>query len=102
MLLWPNKGRIEFVNLYLKYRQNLPCVLNGINAIINPGEKIGIVGRTGAGKSTITLALLRILEAFEGKILVDGIDIAKIRLDELRSKITIIMQDSSLFDGSIR
>ncbi|EGR28734.1 hypothetical protein IMG5_169310 [Ichthyophthirius multifiliis] len=102
LLLWPQQGSIEFQDFYLKYRKNLTYVLKGINVIINPGEKIGIVGRTGAGKSTITLALLRILEAFKGKIIIDKIDISKIRLDELRSKITIIMQDSSLFDGSLR
>ena len=86
----------------MKYRSDLPCVIKGLDITINPGENIGIVGRTGAGKSTITLAILRIIEAYKGKILIDGVDISKMRLDQLRLKITIIMQDAALFNGSLR
>lgn len=63
---WPQTGNINIEDLYLKYRPNLPCVIKGITAEIKPSEKIGIVGRTGAGKSTITLSLLRIIESFKG------------------------------------
>ncbi|KAL4454971.1 hypothetical protein ABPG74_006353 [Tetrahymena malaccensis] len=99
---WPQEGNIVIDDLYLKYRPNLPCVIKGITTQIKPCEKIGVVGRTGAGKSTITLSLLRIIEAFKGKITIDGVDISKIRLDQLRHKITIILQDPILFDGTLR
>ncbi|EAS00380.2 ABC transporter C family protein (macronuclear) [Tetrahymena thermophila SB210] len=99
---WPQEGKIIIDDLYLKYRPNLPCVIKGITTQIKPCEKIGVVGRTGAGKSTITLSLLRIIEAFKGKITIDGVDISQIRLDQLRHKITIILQDPILFDGTLR
>ncbi|KAL4503360.1 hypothetical protein ABPG72_000966 [Tetrahymena utriculariae] len=99
---WPQQGKIIIDDLYLKYRPNLPYVIKGITTQIKPCEKIGVVGRTGAGKSTITLSLLRIIEAFKGKITIDGVDISKIRLDQLRHKITIILQDPILFDGTLR
>ncbi|KAL4492939.1 hypothetical protein ABPG72_020718 [Tetrahymena utriculariae] len=102
LIKWPSKGVIEFQNVHLKYRPNLACVVKGLTFQIRSQEKIGVVGRTGAGKSTITLSILRIIEAFKGKIIIDGIDISQIRLDQLRSKITIILQDPQLFDGTIR
>lgn len=91
LLDWPHEGVIEFKNVHAKYRQNLDTVLKGIDITINKNEKIGVVGRTGAGKSTITLCLLRILELYEGEIIIDGVDISKLSLDELRSKITTIL-----------
>lgn len=77
---WPHEGKIQFVDYSVQYREGLPPVLKGLNVTINPREKIGVVGRTGAGKSTITLTILRILEALEGKILIDGLDISTLSL----------------------
>lgn len=85
-----------------RYRKNLDLVLKGLNFTITGGHKLGVVGRTGSGKSTIMLCLLRILEASEGQILIDGRDIGKMSLEELRSKITIILQDPCLFAGTVR
>ncbi|XP_064317887.1 multidrug resistance-associated protein 1 isoform X6 [Phalacrocorax carbo] len=99
---WPEEGRIEFRGYGLRYREDLDLVLKNINVTINGGEKIGIVGRTGAGKSSLTLGLFRINEAAEGEIIIDGINIAKIGLHDLRFKITIIPQDPILFSGSLR
>ncbi len=89
---WPEKGKIIFENFSVKYRKNLKKVLKKINLEISPGEKVGIIGRTGAGKSTINNAILRILEAYEGRILIDEIDISNLPLDILRSRITSILQ----------
>ncbi|KAM6054990.1 multidrug resistance-associated protein 1 isoform 2-T2 [Chlamydotis macqueenii] len=99
---WPEEGKIEFRGYGLRYREDLDLVLKNINVTINGGEKIGIVGRTGAGKSSLTLGLFRINEAAEGEIIIDGINIAKIGLHDLRFKITIIPQDPVLFSGSLR
>ncbi|XP_053936985.1 multidrug resistance-associated protein 1 isoform X3 [Cuculus canorus] len=99
---WPEEGKVEFRGYGLRYREDLDLVLKNINVTINGGEKIGIVGRTGAGKSSLTLGLFRINEAAEGEIIIDGINIAKIGLHDLRFKITIIPQDPVLFSGSLR
>ncbi|NWH45756.1 MRP1 protein, partial [Fregata magnificens] len=99
---WPKEGKVEFRGYGLRYREDLDLVLKNINVTINGGEKIGIVGRTGAGKSSLTLGLFRINEAAEGEIVIDGINIAKIGLHDLRFKITIIPQDPILFSGSLR
>ncbi|XP_075422196.1 multidrug resistance-associated protein 1-like isoform X3 [Ascaphus truei] len=99
---WPNAGKIEFKNYGLRYREDLELALKNITASIQQGEKVGVVGRTGAGKSSLTLALFRILEPASGQICIDGIDISKLGLHELRSKITIIPQDPVLFSGSLR
>ena len=99
---WLNFGKIEFRNFSVKYREDTDIVLKNINILINPGEKIGIVGRTGSGKSTITLCLFRLLEAYEGSIFIDDIDISEIPLDILRKSITIIPQDPVLISGSLR
>ncbi|KAK6109907.1 multi drug resistance-associated protein (MRP) [Brugia pahangi] len=99
---WPSKGEIIFDKLKIRYRDNLEFVLKGISATIHPAEKIGIVGRTGAGKSSLTLALFRIIEADSGRILIDGEDISKISLDNLRSKLTIVPQDPVVFSGTLR
>nr|XP_020137224.1 multidrug resistance-associated protein 1 isoform X3 [Microcebus murinus] len=99
---WPQAGRVEFRNYGLRYREDLDLVLKNINITINGGEKVGIVGRTGAGKSSLTLGLFRINESAEGEIVIDGVNIAKIGLHNLRAKITIIPQDPVLFSGSLR
>lgn len=101
-LLWPQQGQIEFKNVSLSYRKGLPNVLKGLNFNVKGGEKIGICGRTGAGKSSIMTALFRIVELSEGLVLVDGIDVSKIGLHDLRSNLSIIPQDPVLFNGSIR
>uniref|UniRef100_A0A2K5RIC6 Multidrug resistance-associated protein 1 n=1 Tax=Cebus imitator TaxID=2715852 RepID=A0A2K5RIC6_CEBIM len=99
---WPQVGQVEFRNYCLRYREDLDFVLRHINVTINGGEKVGIVGRTGAGKSSLTLGLFRINESAEGEIIIDDINIAKIGLHNLRFKITIIPQDPVLFSGSLR
>ncbi|XP_066094773.1 ATP-binding cassette sub-family C member 2 [Saccopteryx bilineata] len=99
---WPNKGEIRFNNYQVRYRPELDLVLKGITCDIRSQEKIGVVGRTGAGKSSLTSSLFRILEAAGGQILIDGVDIASIGLHDLREKLTIIPQDPILFSGSLR
>ncbi|XP_077590459.1 multidrug resistance-associated protein 1 [Stigmatopora nigra] len=99
---WPTEGCIEFRNYGLRYRHDLDLAIRNITVNISGGEKVGIVGRTGAGKSSLTLGLFRIIEAAEGQILIDKINIAKLGLHELRSRITIIPQDPVLFSGSLR
>ncbi len=84
------EGEIKFENLTLKYREELPFVLKDLSFHIKPQEKIGIVGRTGSGKSTILLALLRVLEASSGNILIDGINIKTLSLLDLRKHLTLI------------
>ncbi|KAJ6570146.1 ABC protein [Mycena vulgaris] len=98
---WPTRGAVEFINVEMSYRPGLPNVLHGISMSINAGEKIGVVGRTGAGKSSLALTLLRIVE-YSGTILVDDVDIGKIGLKDLRSNISIIPQDPTLFSGTVR
>ncbi|KAK5971311.1 Multi drug resistance-associated protein variant [Trichostrongylus colubriformis] len=99
---WPWLGGVNFVDYSTRYREGLDLVLRGISADVNEGEKIGIVGRTGAGKSSFALALFRLIEPSSGKILIDGVDISKIGLHDLRSNITIIPQDPVLFSGTLR
>ncbi|RKP23182.1 P-loop containing nucleoside triphosphate hydrolase protein [Syncephalis pseudoplumigaleata] len=99
---WPATGSIEIDQLHLAYRKGLPDVLHGISASIRGGEKIGIVGRTGAGKSSIMVALFRLVEASKGSIAIDGVDIASIGLADLRSRMSIIPQDPTLFHGTVR
>merc|ERR1711902_319754 len=99
---WPTKGNIRVQNYSTRYRENLDLVLKKVSFDVEGGKKIGLVGRTGAGKSSFTLALFRIIEAAEGSIFIDGINIASLGLHELRSKITIIPQDPVLFSGSLR
>ncbi|XP_057325981.1 multidrug resistance-associated protein 1 isoform X3 [Microplitis mediator] len=99
---WPSEGCVEFRDYKVRYREGLDLVLNGISFAVNGGEKIGIVGRTGAGKSSLTLSLFRIIEAAGGKIFIDGIDISELGLHALRSRLTIIPQDPVLFSGTLR
>ncbi|XP_043917025.1 ATP-binding cassette sub-family C member 10 [Protopterus annectens] len=99
---WPDQGQIEFQNVVLVYRPGLPNALDGLNFTICPGEKVGIVGRTGSGKSTIFLALFRMVELTEGQILVDRMNIRNISLKDLRSRLSVIPQDPFLFSGTVR
>uniref|UniRef100_A0A4W5KWT6 ABC-type glutathione-S-conjugate transporter n=1 Tax=Hucho hucho TaxID=62062 RepID=A0A4W5KWT6_9TELE len=99
---WPEAGRLRFENFKVRYRPELDLVLHGITCDIDSTEKIGIVGRTGAGKSSLTNCLFRIIEAAEGRILIDGTDIATLGLHDLRSRLTIIPQDPVLFSGTLR
>lgn len=99
---WPEYGNLSFQNVSLKYRPNTDTVLHQLTFNVKKGEKVGVVGRTGAGKSTICLSISRIVEIFEGAIQIDGIDIQKIPLKELRRRITVIPQDPTMFTGSLR
>ncbi|KAJ1944311.1 Multidrug resistance-associated protein 1, partial [Linderina pennispora] len=99
---WPSHGEIEFRNYSMRYTPDHDLALKDISFTIKSGERIGIVGRTGAGKSSVTRALFRLVEGEGGSILVDGIDIATLRADSLRPNITIIPQDATLFDDSVR
>ncbi len=91
---WPSEGAIEFREYATRYREGMDLVLRGVTCAIKPMEKVGIVGRTGAGKSSLTLSLFRIIESAGGAIVVDGVDIAKIGLGRLREALTIIPQVS--------
>ncbi|KAG7325289.1 hypothetical protein KOW79_011605 [Hemibagrus wyckioides] len=99
---WPAEGNVEFSDYSVRYREGLDLVLKNISLQVKGGEKIGIVGRTGAGKSSMTLCLFRLLEAAEGEISIDGVKIAEIGLHDLRSKLTIIPQEPVLFSGTLR
>ncbi|XP_031799310.1 ATP-binding cassette sub-family C member 8 isoform X2 [Sarcophilus harrisii] len=99
---WPVQGKIQIQNLSVRYDSSLKPVLNHVNAHISPGQKIGICGRTGSGKSSFSLAFFRMVDMFEGRIVIDGIDIAKLPLQTLRSRLSIILQDPILFSGTIR
>ena len=99
---WPAKGDFKINNLGVRYREGLDLVIHNLTCEIDGGQKIGIVGRTGAGKSSLTVALFRIVEAALGNIEIDGVDISKIGLHDLRKKLTIIPQDPVLFSGTLR
>ncbi|XP_043825903.1 ATP-binding cassette sub-family C member 8 isoform X3 [Dromiciops gliroides] len=99
---WPVQGKIQIQNLSVRYDSSLKPVLNHVNAHISPGQKIGICGRTGSGKSSFSLAFFRMVDMFEGRIVIDDIDIAKLPLQTLRSRLSIILQDPILFSGTIR
>ncbi|KAF9327392.1 hypothetical protein BG006_009279 [Podila minutissima] len=101
-LEWPAEGRVDFVDYETRYRPGLDLVLRGVSCSIRAHEKIGICGRTGAGKSSLTLALFRIIESVKGQIFVDGIDISTLGLYDVRSRFSIIPQDPVLFAGTIR
>ncbi|KAJ3775268.1 ABC transporter [Lentinula raphanica] len=99
---WPSQGHVKFDNVVLKYRPELPPVLKGISMDVRGGEKIGIVGRTGAGKSSLMSAIYRLVELDSGAISIDGVDIANVGLSDLRSGLSIIPQDALLFSGTLR
>uniref|UniRef100_A0AC35TJK4 Multidrug resistance-associated protein 1 n=1 Tax=Rhabditophanes sp. KR3021 TaxID=114890 RepID=A0AC35TJK4_9BILA len=99
---WPSKGEIRFVNYSTRYREGLDLVIKNISAFIKGGEKVALVGRTGSGKSSLSLGLFRMIEAAEGKILIDDVDISEIGLHDLRETITIIPQDPVCFSADLR
>ncbi|XP_040438824.1 multidrug resistance-associated protein 1-like isoform X2 [Falco naumanni] len=99
---WPDRGIIEFVNYKAQYRKDLGLALDDVSFQTRSKEKVGIVGRTGAGKSTLTNCLFRVLEGSEGKIIIDGIDISTIGLHDLRGNLNIIPQDPILFSGTVQ
>ena len=99
---WPEKGEIVFDRVRMRYRENLPLVLRDLSLHVRGGERIGVVGRTGAGKSSIMTTLFRLVELMSGTITIDGVDVGKIGLRDLRSRLSIIPQDPTLFRGTIR
>ncbi|XP_042503998.1 ABC transporter C family member 3-like [Macadamia integrifolia] len=99
---WPSQGKIDIVGLQVRYAPHLPLVLRGLTCTFPEGIKIGIIGRTGSGKSTLVQALFHMLEPAAGKIMIDGINIFKIGLHDLRSKLSIIPQDPTMFEGTLR
>ncbi|XP_044437361.1 ABC transporter C family member 10 isoform X1 [Triticum aestivum] len=99
---WPQDGNVEIRNLKIRYREDTPLVLHGISCKFEGGDKIGIVGRTGSGKTTLIGALFRLVEPAEGKIIIDSVDISTIGLHDLRSRLGIIPQDPTLFQGTVR
>ncbi|KAG0349542.1 hypothetical protein BG004_004395 [Podila humilis] len=99
---WPSQGEIEFKKVVLRYQNYGVAVLKKVSFVVQPGEKIGVVGKMGSGKTTLLISLLRVVEAAEGKILIDGLDVREIGLQDLRSKIAIIPQEPVLFVGTIR
>ncbi|KAM4572682.1 ATP-binding cassette sub-family C member 8 isoform 1-T1 [Odontesthes bonariensis] len=99
---WPRQGEIKIQNLSVRYDATLKPVLKNVNADVSPGQKVGICGRTGSGKSSFSLAFFRMVDMFEGRIVIDNIDISKLPLQTLRSRLSIILQDPILFSGTIR
>lgn len=99
---WPGRGEIVFAGVHMRYRKNLPLILHNLSMRIEQGERVGIVGRTGAGKSSIATTLFRIVELAGGSVTIDGVDIATIGLRDLRSRLAIITQEPILFQGSVR
>lgn len=99
---WPNVGKVDIQDLQIRYRPDTPLVLRGVTCTFQGGHKIGIVGRTGSGKTTLIGALFRLVEPVGGKIVVDGIDISTVGLHDLRSRFGVIPQDPTLFNGTVR
>ncbi|KAI3979583.1 hypothetical protein MKX01_001775 [Papaver californicum] len=99
---WPSKGRIDLQDLKIKYRPNAPLVIKGITCTFKEGARVGVVGRTGSGKTTLISALFRLVEPASGKILIDGLDICSMGLKDLRLKLSVIPQEATLFRGTVR
>jgi ABC-type multidrug transport system fused ATPase/permease subunit len=99
--MWPSGGELSVKDLVVGYASDLPPVLKGLSFSVEKNQRVGIVGRTGAGKSSLALAIFRLLECRSGSITIDGIDISKIKLSDLRSRLAIIPQDPMLFSGML-
>ncbi|KAL3679834.1 hypothetical protein R1sor_022790 [Riccia sorocarpa] len=99
---WPNHGRIELDNLKFRYREAAPLVLKGVTCVIEARERVGVVGRTGSGKSTLVQALFRLVEPASGRILIDGLDISTVGLSDVRGRISVIPQEPAIFEGTLR
>lgn len=99
---WPSKGTVDFIDLKVRYGPSMPYVIHGITCTLFGGKKIGVVGRTGSGKSTLVQALFRLVEPTEGKIMIDGLDVTQIGLHDLRAHLSIIPQDPTMFEGTVR
>jgi len=99
---WPSKGVVEYRNVQMRYRPDLPPILHDINFLVEAGKKVGVVGRTGSGKSSLMMLLLRLYELEKGQIFIDGIDISQLALHDLRKHIGIVPQDPVMFSGTLR
>ena len=99
---WPSQGAVEFKGYSTRYRPGLDLVLKNISLDIKPREKVGVVGRTGAGKSSLTLALFRIIEPSSGHIAIDDLNTSSVGLLDVRRRLAIIPQDAALFEGTVR
>lgn len=100
---WPSQGCVTFENISMRYRSELPLVLDGLSFEVSAGERVGVVGRTGCGKSSMMLALLRVVEPEGGRVLIDGVDVKSVALQRLRGEaLSLIPQDAYLFIGSVR
>ena len=100
--IWPTKGAVTFRNVKARYAEHMPLILKGLSFHVYGGSRVGIVGRTGSGKSTLFQALYRFVDIESGSILIDGVDIATIPLARLRRALAIIPQDPTLFMGTLR
>ncbi|PWA86308.1 multidrug resistance-associated protein 3 [Artemisia annua] len=99
---WPSQGEVDIRHLQVRYAPHMPLVLRGLTCTFSGGKKTGIVGRTGSGKSTLIQTLFRLVEPAAGQILIDGVNISTIGLHDLRSRLSIIPQDPTMFEGTIR
>ena len=99
---WPQSGHVVFSDVSLRYRDDTPLVLRGLSFEVRAGEKVGVCGRTGAGKSSLFVALFRLVELSQGQVLVDGVDCASVGLQQLRTRLAVIPQDPVLFSGTLR
>lgn len=101
-IIWPTRGEVIIKNLVASYREDLPIIINNLNILFEPGKKIGIIGRTGAGKSTLFQAFYRMLYFHSGQIIIDGVDITQLPLDEARAAFAIVPQEPHLFSGTLK
>ncbi len=95
-------GEIEFRGFSMRYKEDLPLALDGLTLRIRAGEKVGVVGRTGAGKSSLTQVLLRLVEGCKGTVLIDGVDLREVRTVDVRKEITFVSQEPNLINATIR